>query len=516
MMDYFRKVPLLILLAVTVARFCEGNDEGLFEPVEGICDRCTCVISNQSSSQQHDYSLLDCSTKNLQHMLVSWPEPFASLQAGQEIVFSLSGNNINVLRQLPATEADLVFSCRHCNLSELNGGVFIDSPSVIRLDLSWNRLTGEDLRPDVFRGRYAEQVYESIALDELDLSYNVIEYLDEMLFEHMVHLRRLSLAHNPIEELTEGTAIAIGSIRQLEHLDLSYTELEDIPGRVFQKISNLRELLIHGNRFTTVPGSIALLKPTLISLYIGENPIQMLNDESFFDLDKLTHLNISGMAQLKDIDTGTFTGLKSLEVLTCSNNPKLNEFDLSDLKGLLRLRQLDLSNCGLQHLRLDETIPEHDDSSDIAHIDVFPKLRTVRLEGNPWHCDCQMYGSVESIRHILQDEFYTAGAEEARCETPSDLTALPITELGEKSLCRAPSKKVPKIPIYEPPPFLRPRSIVLSILSVGVVLLIGAIIGFIIVCIKRKLKNSEFGFTTSPVRYTTVRNSTTSAILQQA
>ncbi|XP_055544344.1 carboxypeptidase N subunit 2-like isoform X2 [Wyeomyia smithii] len=508
-------IPLLLLLVVTATNLCHSREEGLFEPVEGICDRCSCVISNQTNTQQHDYSLLDCSTKNLQHMLVSWPDPFDGLKAGQEIVFSLSGNNINVLRQLPATEADLVFSCRHCNLSELHGGVFIDAPNVIRLDLSWNHLTGEDLRPDVFRGRYAEQVYESITLDELDLSYNIIEYLDESLFEHMVYLRRLSLAHNPIEELTEGTAIAIGSIRQLEHLDLSYTELEDIPGRVFEKISNLRELLIHGNRFTTVPGSVALLKPTLISLYIGENPIQMLNDESFFDLDKLTHLNISGMTQLKDIDIGTFSGLKSLEVLTCSNNPMLSEFDLSDLKGLMRLRQLDLSNCGLQHLSLDETIPEHDDSSDIAHIEVFPKLRSVRLESNPWHCDCQLYESVESIRHILENEFDTASSTEARCETPADLTALPITELAEKSLCRAPLKKVPKIPIYEPPAFLRPRSIVLSILSVGVVLLIGAIIGFIIVCIKRKLKNSDFGFT-SPVRYTTVRNSTTSTIMQQA
>lgn len=46
------------------------------------------------------------------------------------------------------------------------------------------------------------------------------------------------------------------------------------------------------------------------------------------------------MQLLDDMDTGTFGGLKSLEVLSCSNNPKLVEFDMSDLKGLIRLRQV--------------------------------------------------------------------------------------------------------------------------------------------------------------------------------
>ncbi|XP_058444242.1 SLIT and NTRK-like protein 6 isoform X2 [Malaya genurostris] len=508
----FSLLAALLLVLTVVIGWSQAREDGEFEPIEGICDRCVCVVRNQSNAQQHDYSLLDCSTKNLQHMLVSWPEVFdAEQSAGQEIVFSLSGNSINVLQQLPATDADLVFSCRHCNLSELSSGVFLDAPNVIRLDLSWNRLTGDVLRPDVFRGRYAEQEYESIALDELDLSYNVIEYLDESLFEHMAHLRRLSLAHNPIEEISEGTAIAIGSITQLEYLDLSYTELDDIPGRVFQKISNLRELLLQGNRFTTVPDSVALLKPTLISLHVGNNPIQLLNDESFFDLEKLTHLNISTMPQLKDVDIGTFSGLNSLEVLICSHNPQLDAFDLSDLKGLLHLRQLDISYNGLENLHLDEPIPVHNDSTDIAHIEVFPKLRSVQLEGNPWHCDCELYESIQSLQHLLEDEFES----EARCETPNDLTALPLTELDGKSLCSTPPKKVPKMPIYEAPPFLRPRSIVLTVLSVGVVLLIGFIIGFAIVCIKRRLKESDFGFT-SPVRYSTVRNSTTSNILQQA
>uniref|UniRef100_A0A1Q3FHH6 Putative extracellular matrix protein slit n=1 Tax=Culex tarsalis TaxID=7177 RepID=A0A1Q3FHH6_CULTA len=511
-MTQIMKIILLLILAIAIGHAREDGEE--FEPVENICERCVCKIRTETTPQS-GFSLLDCSTKNLRHMLEAWPEPFGSNQTGQEIVFSLSGNSINSLQQLPATEADLVFSCRHCNLTELASAAFLDTPNIIRLDLSWNRLTADVLRPDVFRGKYDDRVYELLTLDELDLSYNSIEFLEANLFEHLTHLRRLSLARNPLGELTDDTAIALGSVTKLEHLDLSYTGLSELPGELFQKIDNLRELLLQGNDFAAVPSAVALLKPSLVALYIGENPIQMLDDESFFDLDHMTHLNISGMSLLHEVAAGTFSGLHSLEVLVASHNPALSEFDMSDLGGLTRLRELDIRNCGIQHLYLNEPIPEHDDHSDIAHIDVFPKLRSVKLEGNPWHCDCELYEALESIKHILHDEFQAPhSASEARCETPYDLAALPLTDLAGKSLCSSPPKKVPKIPIYEAPAFLRPRSLLISIMSVGVVLLIGFIIGFAIVCIKRKLKESDFGFT-SPVRYTSVRNSTTSTIVPQ-
>lgn len=74
--------------------------------------------------------------------------------------------------------------------------------------------------------------------------------------------------------------------------------------------------------------------------------------------------------------------------------------------------------------------------------------------------------------------------------------------------------KAPIAAIYEPPKFLRPRSIVLSILSVCAVVVIGLVVGFGIICIKRKLRKSDLGFA-APVRYTTVRNSTLPAVEAQ-
>jgi hypothetical protein len=69
--------------------------------------------------------------------------------------------------------------------------------------------------------------------------------------------------------------------------------------------------------------------------------------------------------------------------------------------------------------------------------------------------------------------------------------------------------------VYEPPPFLRPRNIVFTVLSVCAVIVIGTAVGFGIVLIKRKLK---YSFAPSPIRYTSVsnRHSTASTTVLQA
>lgn len=144
----------------------------------------------------------------------------------------------------------------------------------------------------------------------------------------------------------------------------------------------------------------------------------------------------------------------------------------------------------------------------------FTRLRSIELEGNPWHCDCEFYKVLQLWEHHGTNDFYSD--DEARCATPYDWAAKLLSDLEFPQMCKSLGssnmKQAPKPPIYEPPPFLRPRSIVLSILSVTVVVIIGLIIGFGIVCIKKKLAKNEFGFT-SPVRYTTVRDSTTSTVI---
>lgn len=99
-----------------------------------------------------------------------------------------------------------------------------------------------------------------------------------------------------------------------------------------------------------------------------------------------------------------------------------------------------------------------------------------------------------------------------RCATPYDL----VTDLLEDLLvdlekCSiSNNRKPPRTLPYEPPGFLRPRSILISLMSILGVVLAGLVIGLAFVFIKKKLQEKDIGFE-SPIRYTTVRNSTLQA-----
>jgi hypothetical protein len=116
------------------------------------------------------------------------------------------------------------------------------------------------------------------------------------------------------------------------------------------------------------------------------------------------------------------------------------------------------------------------------------------------------------LKHYGTDDFQTE--DEPRCLTPYEYAAAKFSDLKKANVCANGPKKTPKIPIYEPPVYLRPRNIVLSVITVTVVVLIGVAIGFLTVCVKKRLqKHDAFG---SPVRYTTVRNSASSNAPLQA
>lgn len=99
----------------------------------------------------------------------------------------------------------------------------------------------------------------------------------------------------------------------------------------------------------------------------------------------------------------------------------------------------------------------------------------------------------------------------ARCDSPHIVAGIRLTNLSRSYVCdELPSASVITIveveDEIEPPKFLRPRNIALSIIAIAIVIVLGIIVGFVIVIVKRKLKREDFGV--SPIRYSTVRNST--------
>jgi Leucine-rich repeat (LRR) protein len=282
-------------------------------------------------------------------------------------------------------------------------------------------------------------------------------------------------------------------------------------------MKQLSELLISGNQFTAVPPSLSSVGHTLTFLHLSENPIKEIAQQSFSGLLKLETFNISGMTELTNIKVGTFSEMSSLEVLICRGNKKLNSFYLGDILKLEHLKTFDISQNNLTTLDFGEIMVDNAmNSSEIEREKYFRHLHTLKLEGNRWHCDCKIMKSLEIFNHNATYFKRAINTDEARCKTPIDrlskllydLQSHSIYDLSSNFYCSDQKPKPMKIPVYDPPQFLRPKSVMLTVFAVVAVVIVGIIIGFIIVCIKRRLKSNEYSESSNPIRYTAVQDST--------
>uniref|UniRef100_A0A0K8VQ09 Tsukushin n=1 Tax=Bactrocera latifrons TaxID=174628 RepID=A0A0K8VQ09_BACLA len=327
-MDY--KFVLLLLYFGGAAVLSSAQHENIpYEDVKDICEKCVCLTAHDSDKRYHH--LLSCTSNRFKHILARWPTEFGKNHDNVDIVATFSYNDIELLQQLPATDAQLTFSCRHCGIKDLQEPTFIDVPNIRRLDLSWNEITSEVLTPGVFRGPFQVTHYEPIELVDLDLSHNKLHQLDKKVFEHTPNLTKLNLSYNDLKVLNEPTVLALTSVTGLQELDLSHTAIKSVSMSIFKSLATLRVLNLAGNQLTSVPDKLQLIGRSLISLNLAQNPIERFSGESFTGLMSLQNLNISYMPVLKTIGKGIFTSLENLRRLDCAYNPKLTEFDMESI-----------------------------------------------------------------------------------------------------------------------------------------------------------------------------------------
>ncbi|KAM3956980.1 toll-like receptor 2 type-2 [Aphomia sociella] len=201
-------------------------------------------------------------------------------------------------------------------------------------------------------------------------------------------IKMLNLAQNQFEIIPDD---AFPEMVNIELIDLRKVFAISIGPNTFEprRFPNLKILLLGGNSLPGVhkkplPGQLLLLdlsnnkgnsenlmyyeidKDTFIKskslkiLNLGFNTIKSIYDYTFRGLENLKVLNLEN-GTLYYIGPGTFKPTKHLEILNLSNNPlndNGNNFTSAQFEGLIELKILMLSNCGIKYFNDDDNIFE--------------------------------------------------------------------------------------------------------------------------------------------------------------
>lgn len=126
-------------------------------------------------------------------------------------------------------------------------------------------------------------------LIEIDLSFNDIQTLDPLVFQHINDLTSLILRGNPIK-FTANTPFLVSNT--IQHLDLGLCSIKNIPRGVFFGVKKIMYMSLDGNRLQTLKYNS--LPRGLKYLNIANNMIINVPIELLTSLTNLHRLDLSG------------------------------------------------------------------------------------------------------------------------------------------------------------------------------------------------------------------------------
>ncbi|KFV13925.1 Leucine-rich repeat-containing protein 19, partial [Tauraco erythrolophus] len=161
-------------------------------------------------------------------------------------------------------------------------------------------------------------------------------------------------------------------------------------------------------------GTLLMRFHSLRSLNLSSNALLTLSPAIFSNLGALHLLDLSSCS-IAFLHTDAFKGLGNLHTLLLRNN-SLQELEVPFFLPLKALFHLDLQHNALV-------------SVDALSLQLMEAVPQVRLEGNPWVCDC--------TAHPLQQWLQRRQALQVTCATPPGLQGREVAALDSQDLgCR--------------------------------------------------------------------------------
>ncbi|XP_003464368.3 reticulon-4 receptor-like 2 isoform X2 [Cavia porcellus] len=186
------------------------------------------------------------------------------------------------------------------------------------------------------------------------------------------HLLTLWLFSNNLSTIYPGT---FRHLQALEELDLGDNRhLRSLEPDTFRGLERLQSLHLYRCQLSSLPSTIFRGLVSLQYLYLQDNSLLHLQDDLFADLANLSHLFLHGN-RLRLLTEHVFRGLGGLDRLLLHGN-RLQGVHRAAFRGLGRLTILYLFNNSLASLP-GEALAD------------LPALEFLRLNANPWACDCR-------------------------------------------------------------------------------------------------------------------------------
>ena len=244
-----------------------------------------------------------------------------------------------------------------------------------------------------------------VHLHTLILTNNVIESLNQSIFDDLSNLRVLDLSSNNLKKLSLPS-----HLKDLERIFLrnnSFKSPFDTP-LVSLGFKNLKVIDISSNNLTSEPtDSVLTLKScNSLSIDISDNKLNSLQKFSFLGFFQTLNFSGNGLRSFDYEQNGRKWGA---EVIDFSRNfiSSLNNLVSGNL-FLNKVKKLNLSLNEISQIRMNssefihlETLESMDLSRnsfsefDPSLLDIFPRLRNLFLGGNNFQCSCE-------TRHLMR------------------------------------------------------------------------------------------------------------------
>uniref|UniRef100_A0A182U4L9 TIR domain-containing protein n=1 Tax=Anopheles melas TaxID=34690 RepID=A0A182U4L9_9DIPT len=270
----------------------------------------------------------------------------------------------------------------------------------------------------------------------IDLSNNKLRSLSENLFRNLSNLVELYLQNNELNTMLPDTLLA--DTAKLHTLNLGHNKITTVNKHLLKSLGNLSTLqlgynllyLIDVDAFKSQSKSLTSLNldHNRLTLYEESNDTILSNTEInssswvlFSTLNKVHHLDLSYNA-IDHIFVPFQNFMESLETLKLSHN-LITHIGYAELSFLYNINWVYLDSNKIAHLDFDVTF-----------ISSHHRLKnSIRLDDNPFHCDCLSYPLVTYIKAESNDS-KSVLLEGLQCDQPLKLLGLQLQEVQLEDL----------------------------------------------------------------------------------